>query len=530
MDDGPLPRRGGWPAHPVIYQIYPRSFADTTGTGEGDLAGIARRLEHVARLGADAIWISPFYRSPMVDGGYDISDYKRIDPRFGTMADWDSLVARARDLGLLVMVDLVANHTARAHDWFQDSATRRNGRDDWYVWADATEAGAPPNNWISFFGTPAWTWDHRRQQYYYHTFLPEQPKLNLRNAEVQAAICDVVAFWCEAGADGFRLDAVTSYLHDASLADNPPARPEVSERITGQEFNPYTWQDHVHDFLPGDGVPYMRRVRDWAGENRYLLGEVNSGNRSVELATEVSNAAGLDSAYVVDLAERGLTGEVIADMIERGACAEGLAWWLSSHDHPRHVSRAGDGSARDARMYAVLLCGIPGPIMLYQGEEIGQRQAALPEESLRDRFDLMYWPDIPGRDGARVPLPWGAEGFTTGTPWLPMRQDDAPAPLDAQEGRADSPLETYRAAIAARKRHGIGGACLAVEEAEPEWFLARLTDAPGCPLRLALNLGDEARPLPGGPARAVMASEPEQRGAEVAEVPPRAALWLGEAA
>jgi alpha-glucosidase len=525
MPDGGLPRRGTWPAHPVIYQIYPRSFADSTGSGEGDLRGVARRLGHVARLGADAVWIAPFYVSPMVDGGYDVADHTAVDPRFGTMEDWHALVAAARSLGLKVMVDLVLNHTSTEHGWFRDSAERRAGRDDWYVWADAAPGGSPPNNWLSFFGAPAWTWDHRRRQYYYHTFLPDQPKLNLRHPEVRRQVRQIVRFWCAAGADGFRLDAVTSYLHDESLADNPPAPPEVAARITGAPHNPYTWQDHVFDFLPGDGVPFMREVRDWAGPHSYLLGEVNSGNRSVELATDVSNAAGLDSAYVVDLAERGVTGTVIADMIARGACAEGLAWWLSSHDHPRHVSRAGDGSARDARLFAVLLCAMPGPLILYQGEEAGQRQAALPRAALHDPFDRVYWPDPPGREGARVPMPWGGAGFSPESPWLPVAADDAPAPLAAQEGRADSPLETYRAALAARKRRGLSEACLTVLEADESWFLGRLTDVAGEPVHLAVNLGHAPRRLPGAPLRAEMASAPALRGAEVAEVPPRTALW-----
>ena len=526
-----LPRRGGWPAHPVIYQIYPRSFADSTGSGEGDLAGIAARLPHVARLGADAVWISPFFLSPMVDGGYDIVDHCAVDPRFGTMADWEALVARARSLGLHVMIDLVANHTSIAHPWFSESAERRGGRDDWYVWADPTPAGGPPNNWLSFFGPPAWTWDHRRRQYYNHTFLEEQPKLNLRHRGVQRAIGEIVAFWRDRGADGFRLDAVTSYLHDESLADNPPARPEVAARIAGARHNPYTWQDHMHDFLPGDGVPFMETVREWAGPEAYLLGEVNSGNRSVELAVETAGAAGLDSAYVVDLAERGVTGDVMADMIERGACAEGLAWWLSTHDRSRHVSRAGDGSERDARLFAVLLCGMPGPLILYQGEELGQRQSSLPREALHDPFDVMYWPAAPGRDGSRVPFHWEAgrgAGFTTGAPWLPMDEADVPAPLSAQAGRPDSPFETYRAALAARRRLGIADACMQVLEAEELWFLGRLTDLPGGALRLAVNLSREAHRLPAGAGAVHMASDPALPGATIGEVPPRTALWLAE--
>ena len=527
-EDAP-PARADWPAHPVIYQIYPRSFADTSASGEGDLAGIADRLSHAARLGADAVWISPFQVSPMVDGGYDIADHATIDPRFGTDADWDKVIARARALGLRVMVDLVANHTSREHPWFTESAERREGREDWYVWADAAPGGGPPNNWLSFFGAPAWTWDHRRRQYYYHTFLDAQPKLNLRSPDVRRAMCSLVSHWRGRGADGFRLDAVTSYLHDTSLADNPPARPEVSARIAGAPHNPYTWQDHMHDFLPGDGVPFMRQVRDWAGPDSYLLGEVNSGNNSVELAISMAGEGGLDSAYVVDLAERGITGEVLADMIARGACAEGLAWWLSSHDQPRHVSRAGDGSPADARLFALLLCAMPGPLILYQGEEIGQRQARLPRAALHDPFDRMYWPDTPGRDGARVPFFWDAGpggGFTGGVPWLPMAPQDAPAPLSAQEGQPDSPFETYRAALAERRRRGLADGCIEVLEAEADWVLARVDGTEGAPVRLAVNLGREPRRLPGGPARAILASAPGLRDAALDTLPGRTSAWL----
>ncbi|WP_185020657.1 alpha-amylase family glycosyl hydrolase [Histidinibacterium lentulum] len=527
------PKRDDWPPFPVIYQVYPRSFADTTGSGTGDLEGIRRGLGHIAGLGADAVWIGPVYPSPMVDGGYDVKEYCAVDPMFGGLDDIDRIIEEAGQLGLRVMMDLVFNHTSREHPWFRASERREDGKDDWYCWADPAPGGGAPNNWRSYFGPPAWTWHEGRRQYYLHTFLAEQPKLNLRHPELRAALKDVCRFWCDRGVKGFRMDAVTCYLHDPELKDNPPAAPEVKERMAGPPGSEYREQDHLHDFLPGDGVPFMREVRDWAGDDKYLLGEVNSGNKSVELSTMLVAEDRLDSAYVIDLAARGITGRVLADMVERGACDEGLAWWLSSHDQPRHVTRDGNGSERDARMFALLLLGLPGPLILYQGEELGQVQADLRRDQVTDPFDLRYWPNPPGRDAARVPLAWTAEapgyGFTEGRPWLPMDTLGPPRSVDAQDGAGRSVLETYRTALGLRKARGMAEGSTEVLEAEEAWFVARINmPRGGEPTLVVLNLSHEDRAWHGlddDGGRMLLASD----GAEaLGKVPRRSALWFGK--
>jgi alpha-glucosidase len=447
------PDREGWPPAPVIYQIYPRSFRDSTGTGVGDLVGVRQKLVHVAGLGVDAIWLSPFYPSPMADGGYDISDHRDVHPAFGTIADFDDLVAHAHDLGLKVIVDQVFNHTSTEHPWFQRALMGDEAYADYYVWGDPKPDGTAPNNWLSQFGPPAWTWSHRRRQYFFHNFTSQQPSLNLRNEHVREELRAVMEFWHDRGVDGFRIDAVTSLLFDPSLRDNPPASPEVQAKVTGESFVPYTWQDHVHDILPGDGLEIAETVRGWAGDDVFVMGEVTSGNQSVELACRLAGPDRLDAAYTTDLPEAGCTAEAYADCLERAADPARLGWWLSSHDQPRHAGKSGDGSDHDAKFLALLLTVSPGPVILYQGEELGLSQPTLARHDVTDPLDLLYWPDGPGREGARVPIPWdeGAErGFTIGRPWLPMDWPPGSS-VAVQTLGADSVLSFYRAAIAFRR-------------------------------------------------------------------------------
>ena len=430
-----MPRRrgsgavaGGWPAGPSIYEIYPRSFLDTTGSGEGDLRGIVERLDHVKSLNVDAVWIAPFFLSPMHDGGYDVQDHARVNPRFGTEADFDALVRAAHDAGLLVMIDQVLNHTSHRHAWFANSVERRGGYDDWYIWHDPKPDGTAPNNWLSQFGPPAWTWNHRRRQYYLHQFLDCQPNLNLRSAAVQDALRAMMRGWMDRGVDGFRFDAITSYMWDPAFPDNPPSSPEVREKVSGPRFNPYSMQDHENDMMPGDGAEWSGVVRGWAGEDMYLLGEITSGNQSVTLVNRLCCPGGLDAAYTTDLPEEGVTAKNVARVIEGTRTPRTFAWWLSSHDQPRPVTAHGDGSDRDARFLMTLCALLPGPWLTFQGEELGLPQPFLDYEENDDPFDRLYWPDVPGRQGPRVPIPWSEGyvgfGFTTGTPWLTMRGGD----------------------------------------------------------------------------------------------------------
>ena len=492
------PLRGGWSAAPIIYEVYPRSFLDTTGNGEGDLAGVAAKLDHVAALGAEAVWLAPFFLSPMLDGGYDVQDHTVVNPRFGTDADFDALVLKAHSLGLKVMIDQVLNHTSHRHAWFANSVERRGGYDDWYVWRDPKPDGSPPNNWLSQFGPPAWSWNHRRRQYYMHQFLDCQPNLNLRNEAVKAELRRQLRGWKDRGIDGFRLDAITSYLWDESFADNPPADADTRARIAGPEYNPYSMQDHRNDMLPGDGVAFAPVVREWAGDDVFLLGEITSGNRSVELLNGLCAPDGLDAAYTVDLTERGVTPEIVLDVLQRQEAQRSVAWWLSSHDQARAATAQGDGSARDARFLGTLCALMPGPWMIYQGEELGLPQPYLDFDENTDPFDRMYWPDVPGREGPRVPIPWAEGyvgfGFTSGRPWLPMRWEGAMSVL-AQEADEGSTLHYWRRLVAARRAHGIGEADVVSAGAEGDVLTVELASG-SARMTSLMNFGPMDASLP----------------------------------
>ena len=272
-----MTKQTNWWRGGVIYQIYPRSFQDSTGDGNGDLAGITARLDYIASLGVDAIWISPFFQSPMEDNGYDVSDYCAINPMFGTMADFDTLLKTAHKHGLKVMIDLVLSHTSHEHDWFQTSRqSRDNDKSDWYVWADAADDGTPPNNWLSIFGGAAWQWDTRRCQYYLHNFLTSQPDLNFHTPAVQDALLEVADFWLAKGVDGFRLDTINFYFHDAELRDNPPLPPFERNDTIAPRVNPYNHQDHVYDRNRPENIAFLERLRACMDkyDDRCALGEV----------------------------------------------------------------------------------------------------------------------------------------------------------------------------------------------------------------------------------------------------------------
>ena len=438
-----------WPQAPAIYQIYPRSFCDSNGSGIGDLKGITSKLDHVARLGVDAIWLSPFYVSAWEDGGYDVIDHTAVDPMIGTEADFDALVARAHDLGLLVMIDQVLNHTSSSHPWFKAAL---DGDDDMakrYLFRDPKPDGTPPNNWLSQFGLQGWEYSIKRRQYYFHQFLTSQPSLNLRNPAVKEAHAKQMAGWRARGVDGFRFDVVTSFLWDESLKDNPPASPEVAEKVSGSESSIYKMQDHVYDMLPGDGAAYCENLRKWAGDDAYLIGEVTTGNKSIEVAMAFAETGRLNASYTTDLPEGGGCPAVIAEMVKT-ADLQRLVGWLSSHDQPRHV-KSGPNLAIAAQVQAAMMALLPGPWLVYQGEEWGLPQPTLSQEEVTDPLDLLYWPDGPGREGGRVPIPWTDEGpyfgFSDAASWLPMRWHDV---LD---GRREVE-KTYVDLIALRKQLG----------------------------------------------------------------------------
>lgn len=498
------PRRGGWPACPVIYEIYPRSFLDTTGSGEGDLRGIAAKMGYVADLGVDAVWIAPFFLSPMHDGGYDVQDHAAVNPRFGTMADFDAVVRAAHDNGLLVMIDQVLNHTSHRHAWFANSVDRRGGYDDWYIWHDPRPDGTAPNNWLSQFGPPAWTWNHRREQYYLHQFLDCQPNLNLRNDAVKDALRSIMRGWRERGVDGFRFDAITSYMWDTRFPDNPPAAPEVREKMAGPRFNPYSMQDHRYDLMPGDGSEWGPIVRQWAGADAYLLGEVTSGNQSVELVNRICCPEALDAAYTTDLAT-GMSAGAQRDVSDRLETPGSFLWWLTSHDQPRAATAHGDGSPRDARFLMAALAFMPGPWLIYQGEELGLPQPFLDYEENDDPFDRLYWPDGPGRQGPRVPIPWiegyVGFGFTSGEPWLPMRWDNGTS-VAAQEADAGSTLHYARRLVRFRRSAGLADMSILSIRDEGERLQVELAGSGADRWVALMNFGRHEADLPGDLANA----------------------------
>jgi len=457
-----------WWRGAVIYQLYPRSYQDAEGDGIGDLKGIISRLPYIADLGVDAIWISPFFKSPMKDFGYDVSDYREIDPMFGSLADFDRLVKAAHHFGIKVIIDLVLSHTADVHPWFTESRKdRTNPKADWYVWADARPDGAPPNNWLSIFGGSAWQWDTRRQQYYLHNFLAEQPDLNFHNRDVQDALLDVTRFWLERGVDGFRLDTINFYFHSQGLESNPALPPEQRNDQTAPAVNPYNYQDHLYDKSRPENLDFLKRFRALLDEYeaRASVGEVGDAQRGLEVvASYTSGGDKVHMCYAFDfLQPTKMKGGDIRDVLERfqAAAPDGWSCWaLSNHDVVRHATRWGAGEA-DVKAYlkvlSALLMSLRGSVCLYQGEELGLPEADLAFEDLQDPYGIRFWPEFKGRDGCRTPMPWqGGQpnaGFSSAKPWLPVPQEHLALAVDRQAGDADSMLEHYRRFLAFRRAH-----------------------------------------------------------------------------
>ncbi len=431
--------RGG-----VIYQIYPRSFQDSNADGIGDLPGITARLEHVARLGADGIWLSPFFKSPMKDFGYDVSDYRDVDPMFGTLDDFRTLVKRAHELGLKVMIDQVLSHTSDQHPWFKESrASRDNPKADWYVWADAKDDGNPPNNWLSIFGGSAWQWDTGRLQYYMHNFLTSQPDLNFHNPEVQQAILDDVRFWLELGVDGYRLDTANFYFHDKQLRSNPGRGMPQGEDPAVDRNNPYGWQRHLHDKSQPENLDFLRRLRALLDEypDTTMVGEIGDDDGLARMAQYTSGGDKLHMAYCFDLLGKQHSAPFLHALFTRFLDIVGDGWpcWaLSNHDCVRLATRWGGDQPdeRLLRLAAAMQMSIRGTPCIYQGDELGLPEADITYEELQDPFGITMWPKFKGRDGCRTPMPWvsGAlhAGFGPGKPWLPVSPVHLPMAVDRQ--------------------------------------------------------------------------------------------------
>jgi alpha-glucosidase len=500
-----------WWRGAVIYQIYPRSFQDSNGDGIGDLAGIIHRLPHVAGLGVDAIWISPFFRSPMKDFGYDVSDYRDVDPMFGTLGDFDALVSRAHSLGLKVIIDLVMSHTSDQHPWFKESrASRDNAKADWYVWADAKPDGTPPNNWLSIFGGSAWQWDGERMQYYLHNFLKEQPDLNFHNPDVQEALLSMARFWLERGVDGFRLDTVNFYVHDKALRDNPPLDPEDRNDTTAPSVNPYNFQDHLYDKTQPENIEFLKKFRALMDEFQAItsVGEVGESQRGMEVQAEYTLGNDrLHMCYGFDfLSNLYPTAERIGAVMDRfntEAPDSWACWAFSNHDVVRHTTRW-NLSEDQRRLYAAILLSLRGTVCLYQGEELGLTEAYVAFEDLQDPYGIQFWPKFKGRDGCRTPIPWVTDnqngGFTDAKPWLPVAMEHLAHSVQAQEADTTSTLAVYRSVIAFRHAHEVLRKGSHVGVSAPEGILAferRLADTR---MLCLFNLSGEERrvPLPEG--------------------------------
>jgi glycosidase len=441
----------------VIYQIYPRSYQDTTGNGIGDLPGITGRLDYLANtLGIDAIWISPFYPSPMADFGYDVSDYTDVHPLFGTLADFDELLAAAHARGIRVIVDWVPNHSSDQHPWFQAARSSRDDpKRDWYIWQDAKPDGSPPNNWLAVFGGRAWEWDEPTGQYFLHSFLKEQPDLNWRNAEVRAAMFDTVRFWLDRGVDGFRVDVAHFVMKDPAFRDNPPA-----PRLEGaRRYSPaYETQDHVHDKAHADSHDVYREMRtilDGYPGDRFAVGEISLDDLDRWAAYYGAELDELHMAFNFTLLTTPWEARAVQRSVDAVAAVVPAGGWpnfvLGNHDTPRPRRRLGEAAARIGAMLLLTLRGTP---TLYYGDELGMDDIDVPPDQMQDPYGIQV-PEK-ARDGCRSPMLWSGEagrGFTQPgiAPWLPFLADEDVS-VSAELDDAGSMLNLYRGLLGLRRR------------------------------------------------------------------------------
>lgn len=509
FEEAPVPAEKNWWRGAVIYQIYPRSFQDNNGDGVGDLVGITQRLEYVADLGVDAIWLSPFFKSPMKDFGYDVSNYREVDPIFGTLEDFDQLVARAHGLGLKVIIDQVISHTSDQHPWFVESRqSNSNARDDWYIWADAKPDGTPPNNWLSIFGGSAWTWDPRRRQYYLHNFLASQPDLNFHNPAVQDAVLEEMRFWLERGVDGFRLDTVNFYFCSAGLEPNPPIDPDKYSASIAPDVNPYNLQSHLYDKSQPENVAFLERFRALLDEypGTTSVGEIGDAEKQMQLMSQyTSGDKRLHMAYTFDFLGGEFSAEHFKEAIEKLETEATGGWTclaFSNHDVVRHVSRwARHGYEDDfARLSAAILLSMRGSVCLYQGEELGLTEADISFEDIVDPYGREFWPNFKGRDGCRTPMVWQANAHNAGfspaeRSWLPIPVGHKERAVDEQSHSNESILYYYKAMLQKRQENpALTKGSLELVEA-PDGVLAFIRELDGKRLLCAFNMTHDAHML-----------------------------------
>lgn len=452
-----------WWRGAVIYQVYPRSLMDTNGDGIGDIPGIISKLDYISSLGVDAIWVSPFFKSPMKDFGYDISDYRDIDPIFGTLSDFDQLINQAHARGLKIIIDQVLSHTSDQHAWFLESReSRDNSKADWYVWADPQPDGTPPNNWLSIFGGCAWEWEPRRGQYYLHNFLKSQPDLNFHCDAVRQQILDEVEFWLKRGVDGLRLDAINFCFHDQQLRSNPP-KPVAERKGRGfKEDNPYAFQKHLYNNTRPENIAFLESLR--ALMDRYpgtvTLGEISAEDSLKTMAEYTSGNSRLHMAYSFELLVDKLSGSYIRETVEtlEQNLSEGWPCWsIGNHDVVRVMSRWGgkELSPQLAKVLNAMLLSLRGSVCSYQGEELGLSEVDIEQHQLQDPYGITFWPRFKGRDGCRTPMPWSSStqhaGFSNAKPWLPVATAHQSVAVDVQEADDKSVLKSYRQFMKWRK-------------------------------------------------------------------------------
>jgi alpha-glucosidase len=506
-----------WWKNAVIYEIYPRSFQDTNGDGIGDLKGITERLDYLKELGVDAIWLTPVYPSPQVDFGYDISDYRSIDPQYGTMEDFDRLVDEASKRHIRVMMDMVMNHTSDKHRWFLESrSSKDNPYRDWYVWRDgkgqtASSKGEPPNNWQSYFGHSAWQWDAKTRQYYYHKFYIQQPDLNWYNPKVHEAFKDIVAFWLQRGVGGFRFDAITTLYEDPQLRDEGVVKDKNGKPVINAYGDPQlddSWtnnQPGVHevvgemraeadkfnyDAFPGTRVLIGETYLPNVGELAKMYGTAEKPEFQLPMDTQVGFIDKLDVAEfrsrLAD-AETGINGNIPLLLFD-------------NHDNARLDKRYGDGvhDTDIQRAISTILFASRGAALFYYGDEIGMKTTPpTRKQDVKDPIGITGWPKEKGRDGERTPMQWTAEpnaGFTTGTPWLPVPPSAAIINVEAEKGDLNSLFNWYRSLIRLKKtvpafEHGAD----VMLDQENTNVLSWMRQAPGAP-QVVVSVNFTAQP------------------------------------
>ncbi len=455
-----------WWKGACIYQVYPRSFADTNASGIGDIKGVTLKLPYLSDLGIDAIWLSPFFTSPMKDFGYDVSDYRNVDPIFGTLDDFKEMLQTAHSLGIRIMIDQVLSHTSNQHAWFKESSKdRTNDKKDWYVWADPKEDGTAPNNWLSLFGGPAWQWDAKRMQYYMHNFLIEQPDLNFHCKEVQEALLGEIEFWLKLGVDGFRLDTVNFFVHDKQLRNNPKASGQVTNEAPKE--NPYTMQNHLYDKTQIENLEFLKKFRLLL--NKYpgstSVGEIGAEHRSLEVMSDyTSDNDKMHMCYTFNFLGDNFSAEYFEKCINKfeDVVKDGWACWsFSNHDVPRHISRwcKDESLQKELENLSInLLLSLKGTACIYQGEELGFAQSEIKIEDLVDPYGITFWPEYKGRDGSRTPIAWENNEFQAGfsraeKTWLPLDAKHIIKAANTQVNNESSTFNVYKNILKFRKNH-----------------------------------------------------------------------------